>query len=108
MGDCSPGDYLLLLHDLLLLLRESAEELYLVLVRRPPLVVCFESAAQVSLDLHVEGLRLDHGVGGVVHSWDGFGGAQVMQVACEFCELLPSSGLLSLLFLKRQMLLVIV
>mmetsp|Transcript_4520 Transcript_4520/g.4235 ORF Transcript_4520/g.4235 Transcript_4520/m.4235 type:complete len:222 (-) Transcript_4520:101-766(-) len=104
----SLGDYLLLLKHFLLLLSKCPEKLYLLLVWRLPLVVGFESAPQMSFDIHIEGLWLQVGVRRVVDSWDGSGRTQMVQIGCQLCEFSPGCGFLPLLLLQLKTPLVVV
>ena len=60
------------------------------------------------LDVHVEGLGLQMRVWGVVHTWDGLGRLQVMQVRCQLTELRAGCLFLSFLFFQSRRLLVVV
>ena len=94
-------------HKFLLFLGKRSEELDLLLIRRPPLVVDFERALQVLLHLHVEGLRLHVDKRRVVHAWNRLRRHQVMQVASKLGELRARSLLLPLLLLDGHLALIV-
>ena len=100
-------EYFLLLHSFLLFHRERPEELNLLLVGRPPLIVDLEGRLEVLLDFYIEGLRLDIDEGRVVHSWHGLGRHQVVQVARELRKFRPRRLLLPLLLLDLHLTLVL-
>lgn len=60
----------------------------------------------MSLDVHVERLRLQLRVRRVVHTRDGPRAGQVVQVASQLCELGARTLLLSLLFVAEALLVV--
>jgi hypothetical protein len=60
-----------LLAVLVLLLGEGAEEVDLVFAGGLPLVICFEGGLEVRFDVHIECLRLELTIGGVVDAGNG-------------------------------------
>lgn len=94
-------------HKFLLFLGKRSEELDLLLIGRPPLVVDFERALQVLLHLHVESLRLHIDKRRIVHARNCLRRHQVMQVACKLGELRAGSLLLPLLLLDGHLALVV-
>ena len=70
---CSLGRHAELCTCLVLFFGERAEEIDFVLTGRLPLVAGLERVFEVLLDVDVEGLWLELGVGWVVDTWDGLG-----------------------------------
>ncbi len=100
-------EYFSMLHSFLLLQRQSTEELNLLLVGRLPLIVNLECRLKVLFNFHIECLRLNIYEWGIVNTWNGFCGHQVMKIACELSELSTRCLLLTLLFLDVHLTLVL-
>lgn len=100
-------EYFSMLHNFLLLQRQSTEELNLLLVGRLPLIVNFECRLEVLFNFDIECLRLHVDEWRVVNTWDGFGGHQVMKVACKLSELSTRRLFLTLLLLDVHLALVL-
>lgn len=96
-----------MLHRFLLLQGQCTEKLNLLLVRGLPLIVHLECRLEVLFNFDVEGLRLHVDKWWIVHTWDGFGGHQVMKVASEFSKFSARSLLLALLLLNVHLTLVL-
>ena len=87
--------------SLLLLFGQCAEEADFLLARWLPLVVRFECALEMGLNIDIECLRFEARVRRVVDAWHGLGGGEMVQIASQLCELSPRCLLLPLLLILR-------
>ena len=81
---------------LCLFLRQFSEETNLLFARRLPLIIGFECALEVSLDIDIERLRLQVRIRWIINTWNCLCRCQMVEIACQFGKLCAGALLLPL------------